>query len=212
MTATTEQRGLFIAIDGPSGVGKTTLTRALCDRLRALGHDVHRTAEPSTGPIGALARMLTDTASGAVLACLYAADRCHHLDEEINPRLAAGQMVVSDRYLASGLVMQRLDGLTYDYLQAVNTHARLPDIAFIVTADTATVRARLTQRGAHNRYQRRSGSIDEELHCYAHAADYLEQRGGNVVRIDTTHLAPELVAAAALNDIERTVRGALEPR
>lgn len=87
MTATAQRRGVFISVDGPSGCGKTTLTSALTQRLRTLGHHVHQTAEPSTGPIGALARAMTDTSSGAVLACLYAADRYHHIDTEIAPRV-----------------------------------------------------------------------------------------------------------------------------
>ncbi|GAA5103826.1 hypothetical protein [Haloechinothrix salitolerans] len=62
--------------------------------------------------------------------------------------------------------MQRLDGIALAYLQAVNAQAELPDISFILSADPATVCARLTQRGAHNRYQHRPGSIAEELRCY----------------------------------------------
>jgi dTMP kinase len=67
-------RGLFISVDGPSGVGKTTLIGHLAGLLTAAGHDVHMTAEPSAGPIGALCREVTDTISGHALACLYTAD------------------------------------------------------------------------------------------------------------------------------------------
>ena len=75
--------GLFISVHGPSGVGKTTTVRALAELLRDEGRVVHATAEPSEGPIGKLARELTETMHGITLACLYAADRYHHLTSEV---------------------------------------------------------------------------------------------------------------------------------
>src|SRR5487761_474614 len=104
------ERGMFVSIDGPSGAGKSTIVRHLAQMLVAAGECVHVTAEPSEGPIGRLCRELTDTVTGHALACLYAADRYHHIETEIRPLLAAGQTVISDRYVPSGLVMQRFDG------------------------------------------------------------------------------------------------------
>ncbi|MGH3568595.1 MAG: dTMP kinase [Pseudonocardia sp.] len=71
------QRGLFVSVDGPSGAGKSTIVQHLAQLLVAAGEDVHVTAEPSTGPIGALCREMTETTTGHALACLYAADRYH---------------------------------------------------------------------------------------------------------------------------------------
>ncbi|HEX5405746.1 MAG TPA: dTMP kinase, partial [Pseudonocardiaceae bacterium] len=88
-------------MDGPSGAGKSTIVRHLAQLLVADGDDVHVTAEPSQGPIGVLASDLTETLTGHALACLYAADRYHHLETEVRPHLAAGQTVISDRYLPS---------------------------------------------------------------------------------------------------------------
>lgn len=51
-----QQRGLFVSIDGPSGAGKSTIVQHLAQILVADGEYVHVTAEPSCGPIGALAR------------------------------------------------------------------------------------------------------------------------------------------------------------
>jgi dTMP kinase len=53
------QRGLFVSVDGPSGIGKSTIIRHLAQLLVAAGEEVHVTAEPSTGPIGVLCRELT---------------------------------------------------------------------------------------------------------------------------------------------------------
>ncbi len=93
--------GLFISIDGPSGVGKTTTVRALGRLPRDDGRPVHLTCEPSEGRIGKLARDLTETVTGTALACLYAADRYHHLTTEVFPRLEAGEVVITDRYSGS---------------------------------------------------------------------------------------------------------------
>ncbi|MDX3853558.1 hypothetical protein [Streptomyces sp. AK02-01A] len=100
-------RGMFVSFDGPSGAGKSTIVHHLAQMLVVAGERVHVTAEPSTGPIGNLCRELTETVTGHALACLYAADRYHHVETEIRPHTTAGQTVISDRYLPSALVMQR---------------------------------------------------------------------------------------------------------
>ncbi len=82
---TTSTGGVLVSIDGPGGVGKTITIEHLTAILRRAGLRVHRTAQPSAGPIGALACDLVPTAGGAALACLFAADRYHQLDTEIRP-------------------------------------------------------------------------------------------------------------------------------
>ena len=86
----------------------------VADALRAAGRHVHTTAEPSKGPIGVLIRQMLggDRARTAIhreLALLFAADRLDHMAREIEPQLAAGVDVVSDRYVLSSLVYQSLD-------------------------------------------------------------------------------------------------------
>ncbi|WP_454852275.1 dTMP kinase [Promicromonospora soli] len=197
--------GLFVAVDGPSGVGKSTLTRALTIRLADDGHTVHRTAEPSDGPIGSLARAMTNTADGVTLACLYTADRHHHLAHEIDPRLAAGAIVITDRYIASGLVMQRLDSVDPVYLRALNEPVRAPDLLLALTADDDVIRRRLTRRGTHNRYQDQRASSQEEAAYHHEAAQHIADQGALVQTVDTTHLTTDAVVALA----HRYVRDAL---
>ncbi|GAA2234373.1 hypothetical protein GCM10010413_37110 [Promicromonospora sukumoe] len=200
--------GVFVAVDGPSGVGKSTLTRALTIRLADDGHTVHRTAEPSDGPIGSLARTLTNTADGLTLACLYTADRHHHLAHEIEPRLATGTIVITDRYIASGLVMQRLDHVDPDYLRALNEPVRVPDLLLALTADEDVIRRRLTRRGTHNRYQDQRASSQSEAAYHREAAQHLGGRGALVHTINTTNLTTDAVAALAHRYV-RDVLGAL---
>lgn len=103
--------GLFASVDGPSGAGKSTIVQHLAQLLVAEGKDVHVTAEPSDGPIGTLARELTESVTGYALACLYASDRYYHVVSEIEPNLRAGRTVISEGFIPSGLAMQRFDGI-----------------------------------------------------------------------------------------------------
>jgi dTMP kinase len=156
-------RGIFVSIDGPSGAGKSTIVRHLAQMLVATGANVHVTAEPSTGPIGALCRDLTDAVTGHALACLYAADRYHHIETEIRPLLATGKTVISDRYLPSCLVMQRFDGIDPTFLWQINAAADRPDLAVILEADPEIIAERLYERGPHNRFQLTPGSSHAEV-------------------------------------------------
>lgn len=178
--------GLFISVDGPSGVGKSDTVHALSRVLADEGRVAHVTCEPSDGPIGKLARELTDTVRGNALACLYAADRYHHLDTEIVPHLEAGEVVITDRYIPSALVMQQLDGVDPDYLWRINAKARRPDLAIILDADPLIVAERLRSKGPHNRLQRLPSSSQIEWHHYRQISQRLADSGWTVHRIDCT--------------------------
>ena len=190
-----QQRGMFISIDGPSGAGKSTIVRHLAQMLVAAGENVHITAEPSTGPIGILCRELTESLTGHALACLYAADRYHHLQTEIRPHTKSGQTVISDRYIPSALVMQRFDGIDPAFLWQINAEADRPDLAVILEADPEIIAERLTARGAHNRFQLTPGSSHAEAHFYRQATERLIQAGFDVLRVDCNKRPPEQSAA-----------------
>ena len=188
-------RGLFISVDGPSGAGKSTIVRHLAQMLVAAGNEVHVTAEPSNGPIGELCRELTDTVTGYALACLYAADRYHHVTTEIRQHCDAGTVVISDRYIASGLVMQRFDDIDLSYLWQLNARADQPDLAVILEADPEVIAERLAERGPHNRFQFTPGSSHAEVDFYRQATERLIRAGFDVFRVDCNQHQPEQVAA-----------------
>ncbi len=188
-------RGVFVSVDGPSGAGKSTIVQHLAQLLVAGGEQVHVTAEPSSGPIGTLCRDLTETLTGHALACLYAADRYHHLETEIRPHLDQGQTVISDRYIPSALVMQRFDGIDPAFLWHLNADAARPDLAVILEADPEVIAERLHARGAHNRFQLSPGSSHAEVHFFHQATDRLVQAGFDVLRVDCNQQPPEQTAA-----------------
>jgi dTMP kinase len=189
------ERGMFVSIDGPSGAGKSTIVHHLAQLLVGSGEDVHVTAEPSGGPIGALCRELTETVTGHALACLYAADRYHHVETEIRPNTKAGRVVISDRYIPSGLVMQRFDGIDPAFLWQLNAEADRPDLAVILEADPEVISERLSERGPHNRFQLSPASSHAEVHFYRQATERLIQAGFDVLRVDCNQRQAEQSAA-----------------
>ena len=126
-------------LEGLDGAGTTTQARRLVDHLTSRGERAHLTREPSDGPIGRLIReMLTGAhaIAGAKLAqstfgLLFAADRLDHLQREVEPALAAGASVVSDRWYHSSLAYQGT-GADRDWIAQLNSRARRPDVTIFL--------------------------------------------------------------------------------
>lgn len=199
--------GRLITLDGPSGVGKTTTTRLVRERLLKLGLPVHATTEPSYGPLGDLARHNTDRFHGDTLALLVAADRSHHLETEVRPKIRDGFVVVSDRYVASSYVLQRMDGVPLPFVEAINSRADRPDLAVILQAPPEVTAARVAARGAHNRFHTGEDTSRQEFDLYEEAAELLTRRGYPVVAVDTGGASPSEVAEYLTARIVELVEG-----
>jgi dTMP kinase len=103
--------GLFLALEGGEGAGKSTQARLLAIWLRDQGYDVIATHEPGATKIGMRLRaLLLDTAHTGLAAraetLMYAADRAEHVQSLILPALERGAVVVTDRYIDSTLAYQ----------------------------------------------------------------------------------------------------------
>ena len=101
---------MFITFEGIDGVGKSTQLDLLETWLVAKGKEVVRTLEPGGTELGQEIRHLLLHRKGDVApraeALLYAADRAHHVATKIRPALAAGKVVLSDRYFDSSVAYQ----------------------------------------------------------------------------------------------------------
>ncbi len=143
-------RGRFIVVEGADGVGSTTQLNLLVEGLRLAGRTVHQTAEPSKGPIGQLIRQVLSgerprTQIHKELALLFAADRLDHIGREVEPQLAAGVDVVSDRYTLSSLVYQSLD-LPFDWVRELNRYAPPADVTVLISLPLEIAWQRLEAR------------------------------------------------------------------
>ena len=142
-------RGLLIALEGIDGAGTSTQIPRLAAYVRDHGHPVHATAEPSGHPIGlALRQALAGQPrlSEATLALLFAADRLDHLEREIEPALASNTVVLTDRYLLSSYAYQACQ-LSLDWIVAINSQARAPDLSFFFRISPETAAKRRQARG-----------------------------------------------------------------
>ncbi|GAA0989906.1 hypothetical protein GCM10009555_074770 [Acrocarpospora macrocephala] len=192
---------LFIAVEGPNGVGKSTSAALLAKRLAELGTAVHLTTEPSDSPLGRLVRSSESGLTGRALALAIAADRAAHLDAEILPALQSGRMVISDRYVQSSLVLQRLDGMEVAEIWRYNAFARPPEMSFYLQHDPAIIRTRLNERHVNSRLER-VGTPERELELYDAAFRSLGRRGWRQFRIDCRDLDPDGVVTAMINRLD----------
>jgi dTMP kinase len=152
--------GLFIAFEGGEGAGKSTQIALLASSLRAAARVVRTTFEPGDSPLGAeLRRLLLDPTAPEVSpraeALLYAADRAHHVDTVIRPALAAGEVVLTDRYLDSTLAYQgagrSLDGA--GEISAWAAGGLVPDLTVVLDIDPVVGLARAKSRSAPDRLE-----------------------------------------------------------
>jgi dTMP kinase len=124
---------MFITLEGPDGSGKTTQIRLLHDALVAAGHDVLLTREPGGTAIGDQIRaVLHDVANKELVATaeilLYSASRAQLVAQVIRPALAAGKIVLCDRYADSTMAYQGYGrGLDLEALKAI-THFATGDL------------------------------------------------------------------------------------
>jgi dTMP kinase len=147
------ERGLFVTFEGVDGSGKSTQLRRLAAALRARGERVVETVEPGGTAVGAQIRSILLDPANAMLGAraellLYFAARAQNVDEILEPAIARGDIVLSDRWTDSTLAYQGWGrGLGEEVVEALDRIAcrgRRPDLTLWVDVDvdTALERAR----------------------------------------------------------------------
>ncbi len=134
-------RGLYIALEGPEGSGKTTQLERLASRLRGRGLDVVTVREPGSTDLGEqVRRILLDPAHRRIVAeaevLLFAAARAQLIQEVVEPALREGRTVLSDRSVYASLAYQGFGrGLGVEVVRRVNelaTGGVVPDLVLVL--------------------------------------------------------------------------------
>ncbi len=163
---------MFISFEGIDGSGKSTQARLLAAALEARGHAVRLTREPGGSPGAEEIRRLlveggTERWSPETEILLFTAARRDHLERVICPALAAGGVVVSDRFADSTRVYQgaaraSLRGMV-DALHALMIGLE-PDLTFVIDLDPAEAASRAHARGgAEDRFERLGLDFQQRL-------------------------------------------------
>jgi dTMP kinase len=153
------QTGFFIVLDGIDGTGKSTQARRLGEWFEKQGREVVLSREPTDGPWG---KILRESAATGRLSPqdelqYFLNDRRQHVEELIKPALAAGKVVILDRYYFSTMAYQGARGFDPAEIRRMNEDfAPEPDLLLILDLDVDTAHQRIGHRGdSANEFEKR---------------------------------------------------------
>jgi dTMP kinase len=158
--------GIFLSFEGGEAVGKSVQAARLAESLRAGGRDTLLTREPGGTPFAERIRDVLLHArevdlSPEAQALLFSAARAQHTRDVIRPALAAGKVVIADRYFDSTLAYQGYGlGADLEGLRAMTRFAvgaLVPHRTFLIDVPVAVTVSRLADRSGMARWDRFHG-------------------------------------------------------
>lgn len=153
-------KGFLVAVDGPNGVGKSTLIESVKTRLEFMGYATYTTKEPTNTECGSFVRKFAESHSGISLACLVAADR----------------------YILSSLILQQMGNVNDAFLLELNSKIIKPDLQVAVFADENVLK-KLSERNVLTRFEKGNQSYNELLYMNKGIIE-LEKRNIDVLCIN----------------------------
>ncbi len=197
--------GLFITLEGVEGSGKTTQAAILGDALRRENRRVVVTHEPGGTRAGeAIRSIFLDPAVSLDVAAellLVLADRAQHVREKLRPAVAAGEIVISDRYSDSTIAYQGY-GRGFDLklladLNRLASDSMQPDLTLVldVPVETGLERTRARVKGAIRGPDRFEGEAHEFHTRVRHG--FLEVARAEPDRVKVINAAQPLEAVSA---------------
>jgi dTMP kinase len=158
--------GKFITLEGLDGCGKTTQLRFIEEWLEKRDVKFVSTFEPGGTDFGkTIRRVLLDSRNSGLMPqaelFLFAADRAQHVEEFIKPRLARGEIVLSDRYTDATLAFQGYGrGFDIEMCKRINqlaTGGLVPGLTLLFDITVEDALARISER-------KRASDVDKPAH------------------------------------------------
>ncbi|MCS7049287.1 MAG: dTMP kinase [Verrucomicrobiae bacterium] len=192
-------RGKFITLEGGEGCGKSTIMERLAERLRAAGRAVLTCREPGGTEIGEQIRQVLQYTRYRSVMCgetellLFAASRAQLVREVIEPSLAAGRVVLCDRFMDSTTVYQGAGrGLDAGVVAAINRAAVgscMPDLTVVIDLDPRIGLERARGRDLFDRMENQALEFYERVR-----AGYLALAQREPARVKVVDGAKDLAA------------------
>lgn len=194
-------RGLFITLEGVDGAGKSSHTDWLAEHFRARGRTVLHTREPGGTKVGEKLReiVLHEPMHAETEALIMFASRREHLEQVIQPALARGEVVISDRFTDASFAYQcggrGLPEARLEILERwVHEHLQ-PDLTLLFDVPDEVARARLAAARSPDRFEQESQAFFERVRAaYLRRAERHPER---IRVIDGTRRLDEVRAALA---------------
>ncbi|MBI5331228.1 MAG: dTMP kinase [Betaproteobacteria bacterium] len=174
---------MFITLEGVDGAGKSSHLDWLADWFRVRGRSVRMTREPGGTPVGEKLReiVLHDPMHLETEALVMFAARREHLAQVIRPALAAGEVVISDRFTDASFAYQcggrGLDPARLEVLEQWVHGDLQPDLTLLFDVPTEIAAARLANARAPDRFERERADFHARVrHAYLHRAERFPER------------------------------------
>lgn len=205
--------GKFITFEGGEGAGKSTQLTRLAGRLRAAGADVLSLREPGGTPFGEKMRDVLKQPGSVIRpaaeALLFAACRAQLVADVIAPALAAGQVVLCDRFIDSTVAYQAGGrGLDRALIEAANRlacGAVRPDLTILLDLDPARGlgRASVRDQGQADRFEVLGAEFHRQVRALYHAL--AKEEPGRFFVVDAAR-PPEAVEEEVWHEVARRFR------
>lgn len=188
-------KGFLVSLEGPEGAGKTSVLEALIPILEDRGVEVLTTREPGGVLIGEKIREVILDPSHTEMdpkteLLLYIASRRQHLVEKVLPALAAGKLVIMDRFIDSSVAYQGfgrgLDKEAIDWLNEFATDGLKPDLTLYFDIEVEEGLARIAANSDREINRLDMEGLDLHRKVRQGYLSLLEKEADRIVKIDAS--------------------------
>ena len=188
-------KGFLVSLEGPEGAGKTSVLEALIPILEDRGVEVLTTREPGGVLIGEKIREVILDPSHTEMdpkteLLLYIASRRQHLVEKVLPALAAGKLVIMDRFIDSSVAYQGfgrgLDKDAIDWLNEFVTDGLKPDLTLYFDIEVEEGLARIAANSDREVNRLDMEGLDLHRKVRQGYLSLLEREGNRIEKIDAS--------------------------